>query len=942
MSANSAIGVGGDVKETGLTAAEVRARVSSGAVNKVKDSTSRSVKDIVRANVFTLFNGIILAAMILVLATGSWKDAVFGFVIIINTGIGIVTELRAKRTLDRLSILVASDYLVRRDGRDVTVPHDGIVMDDLLWVRSGEQVPADAEIIRDWGLELDESMLTGESRTVRKHEGDDVYSGSTAVSGMALTRVTAVGARSYAATLTAKAKVYKKTVSDLNKGINTILKFMTFLVVPLCVLLIISQIHTVGGWSVALATGQWRQAVVSAVAGVVGMIPEGLVLLTSLNFAVAAMRLARHETLVQELESVETLARVDCLNLDKTGTITDGGIALDRVVMLRDDGDDAGGGDGDDGGIGDAGDDDGVMAGERETMQALYDLANEEQPNATGRAVLDGLAKRGYAPGEVVARVPFSSSRKWSAVTVAGETTPSRPAADSPRQRGRNEKVRQESGVVRQRGRNEKVRQESGVVRQLGRNEERGRTTTWYLGAPEVLLAALDGDHAALLEQVEAIAKEGSRVLLVARARTDGQGAVPGSRRGSLPQSAHADSSLVRGSQDTVALDRRAVPVALVVCSERVRDDAEATLAWFREQGVRCRVISGDNPVTVGAIARKVRLAGERDPRIMDARMLPDDPAELGRILEDVDVVGRVLPDQKKLIVDALHARGYTVAMTGDGVNDALALKEADLGIAMGNAAPATKAVAQVVLVDSKFSHLPDVVARGRQVMANMERVAGLFLVKTVYSALISLGVVLTAIPYPYLPRHITYIGALTIGMPAFILALAPNTRRYIPGFLKRVVGFALPGGIATALSVLITAWTLPRIMGWDVAGSAADLAALRATEAIVLFVMGVFVLARVARPLNGWRGALVAVFAAAGVIGMFIPFVARFFALVVPTGDLVAPTLIALAGAAAVFAVCIAVVPWASRTALGRLLGRAGGRPDARSGGRTDRRRGR
>ncbi|NEG54440.1 cation-translocating P-type ATPase [Bifidobacterium platyrrhinorum] len=843
------------VDETGLEAAEVRKRVAAGAVNRVKDSTSRSVKDIVRANVFTLFNGIILAAMVLVLATGSWKDAVFGFVIIINTGIGIVTELRAKRTLDRLSILVASDYLVRRDGRDVTVPHDGIVMDDLLWVRAGEQVPADAEIVRDWGLELDESMLTGESRTVRKHEGDDVYSGSTAVSGMALARVTAVGARSYAATLTAKAKVYRKTVSDLNKGINTILKFMTFLVVPLCVLLILSQIHTVGGWSVALATGQWRQAVVSAVAGVVGMIPEGLVLLTSLNFAVAAMRLARHDTLVQELESVETLARVDCLNLDKTGTITDGGIALDRVVMLDGDGDGVDGGDG--------GDD--VTPGEREATQALYDLANEEQPNATGRAVLDGLAKRGYTAGEVVSRVPFSSARKWSAITDADGAT-------------------------------------------------------WYLGAPEVLLAALDGDHAALLERVGTYAKEGSRVLLVARVRAGGERDVP----------------------DEPTPDPHAEPVALVLCSERVRGDAAATLAWFREQGVRCRVISGDNPVTVGAIARKVRLAGGRAPRIMDARLLPDDPAELGRVLEDVDVVGRVLPDQKKLIVDALHARGYTVAMTGDGVNDALALKEADLGIAMGNAAPATKAVAQVVLVDSRFSHLPDVVARGRQVMANMERVAGLFLVKTVYSALISLGVVLTQIPYPYLPRHITYIGALTIGMPAFILALAPNTRRYIPGFLKRVVRFALPGGVATALSVLITAWTLPRIMGWDVAGSAADLASLRATEAIVLFVMGVFVLARVARPLNGWRGALVAVFAAAGVVGMLIPFVARFFALVVPTGRLVAPTLIALAGAAAVFAVCLAVVPWASRTALGRLLGRAaGGRADARPVGRADRRDG-
>ena len=323
-----------ETSEKGLTAAEVAALTESGQVNAVKSSTSRSFADIVRANVFTLFNGIIFAAMVMVLVTGSWRDAVFGLVILINTGIGIITELKAKRTLDKLSILVASDYLVRRDGKDVEVPHNEIVLGDLMWIRSGEQVPADAQIVRTWGLELDESMLTGESRTVRKNEGDDIYSGSTAVSGMALVKVNAVGAHSYAATLTAQAKVYKKTVSDLNKGINTILKFMTFLVVPLCVLLIWSQVHAVGGWDVAISTGQWRSAVVSAVAGVVGMIPEGLVLLTSLNFALAAIRLARKNTLVQELESVETLARVDCLNLDKTGTVTDGGIMLNEIRML--------------------------------------------------------------------------------------------------------------------------------------------------------------------------------------------------------------------------------------------------------------------------------------------------------------------------------------------------------------------------------------------------------------------------------------------------------------------------------------------------------------------------------------------------------------------------------------------------------------------------------
>lgn len=824
MSATTAVEMP-EIGANGLTSKEVVQRIESGQSNAVKTSTSRSVRDIVRANVFTLLNGIIFAAMVLVLITGSWRDAVFGFVIIINTGIGIVTELRAKRTLDKLSILVASEFLVRRDGKDVEVSHNEIVLDDLLWIRAGEQVPADGQIIQTWGLELDESMLTGESRTVRHKVGEQVYSGATAVSGMALVKVNAVGSHSYAATLTAQAKVYKKTVSDLNKGINTILKFMTFLVVPLCILLILSQIHTVGGWGTALSTGEWRQAVVSAVAGVVGMIPEGLVLLTSLNFAVAAMRLARHNTLVQELESVETLARVDALNLDKTGTITDGGIAFNRLVML----------------------DSANAAAEQAATQALYDCCNEEQPNGTGQAVLAGLKAQGYGAGAVESRVPFSSARKWSAVRKSGET--------------------------------------------------------WYMGAPEVIISALEGDYSSVLQQVNEYANDGNRVLLVARSTAP---LSEGSCRQKRLRGAVEGANVSDGRQ----LDVQAEPVALVLCSEKIREDAERTLAWFREQGVRCRVISGDNPVTVGAIARRVKLTGDHEPVAMDARELPEDVNELARVLENVDVLGRVLPDQKKAIVQALHTQNHVVAMTGDGVNDALAIKEADLGIAMGNAAPATKAVAQVVLVDSKFSHLPDVVARGRQVMANMERVASLFLVKTVYSALISLGVVLTQIPYPYLPRHITYIGALTIGMPAFILALAPNTRRYIPGFLKRVVTFALPGGIATALSVLLAAWVLPPVMGWNVTGDAADLSALRATSAIILFAMGVFVLARVARPLNGWRGVLVAVFAAAGVIGAFVPFVANFFALILPTGATMVATLIALAGSALIFALCLWLAP--------------------------------
>ena len=453
--------------EPGLSKQDVAERQADGRGNAVKTSSSRSIVDIIRANVFTLFNGIILGAMVLVLLTGSWKDAVFGVVIIVNTGIGIVTELKSKRTLDKLSILVASDYLVHRDGADMEVPHDDIVLDDLLWIRSGEQVPADGTIVETWGLELDESMLTGESRTVRKKAGNDVYSGSTAVSGMALIRVTAVGEHSYAAKITAEAKVFKKTTSDLNKGINTILKVMTFIVVPLCVLLVWSQMNAVGGWSHALATGQWRQAVVSAVAGVVGMIPEGLVLLTSLNFAVAAMRLARKNTLVQELESVETLARVDCLNLDKTGTITDGGIAFNELRMLDDDED------------------------ESNAKQALFDLSNEEQPNGTGKAVLEGLGREGFAGGAVQARVPFSSARKWSAIV--------------------------------------------------------SHTGTWYMGAPEVIISALNGDYGNVLDMVTENANEGNRVLLIA----------------------HRSGQPAEDFAENPRLDATARPMALVLCSER-------------------------------------------------------------------------------------------------------------------------------------------------------------------------------------------------------------------------------------------------------------------------------------------------------------------------------------------------------------------------------------
>lgn len=852
---NKAIAALPKVEVDGLSDEEVAEAVSRGDVNITSKQTSRSLMDIVRANVFTLFNAIIFTAMVVVLATGSWKDAVFGVVILVNTGIGIVTELKAKHTLDRLSILIAARAMVRRGGENIEIAHKDIVLGDVLWLRAGEQVPADVEVLESWGLEMDESMLTGESATVRKAQGDDVYSGSTAVSGMALTRVTAVGEHSYAAKLAAQAKVYTKTISDLSRGINTILKYMTMVVVPLCVLLVWSQMHKVGGFVEAWQTGAWRGAVVSAVAGVVGMIPEGLVLLTSLNFAVAAMRLARKQTLVQELESVETLARVDCLNLDKTGTITDGGIAFVGVENL---------------------DNSSVeisLQTSLQTNQALFDLSNEENPNATGVAIMQGLDAQGVAASAHVSnRLPFSSARKWSAVQYV---------------------------------------------------QSSGERATWYMGAPEVLLSAINyANSNELLAKVNSYAEQGERVLLLAKVSSESS-TVSSVDSSSLSSVTETDKTF--GDSPTICAN--AQPVALVRCSERIREDARKTLSWFREQGVRCRVISGDNPRTVAAVAAKVGLTGDRKPVAMDARKLPEDINELAKVLENVDVLGRVLPHQKKAIVQALHTQGHVVAMTGDGVNDTLALKEADLGVAMGNAAPAAKAVAQVVLVDSRFSHLPDVVARGRQVMANMERVAGLFLVKTVYSALISAGVVLLALHFPYLPRHITYIGSLTIGIPAFLLALAPNTRRYIPGFLKRVVRFAVPSGFAIAASVLATAVIAPRVLGLNLDDVVANnliasrfivsnvqaLATTRSICSVIVFVLGILVLASVAKPLCSWRGIMVALFAAAGVAGAFIPFTAKFFEIHVPTAGSAFTVML--------IAVVLAVILWFACVSLANLL---------------------
>ena len=798
----------------GLSAAEVAERVREGRTNAYRVRTSRSVTAILRANVFTMFNAILATALVVVLAVGHWADALFGIVLILNTATGTIAEVRAKRALDRLAFLEAPTACAVRDGREVELDVADVVLDDVLRLRSGEQVPADAVVLTADGLEVDESILTGESDPVRPRAGDRVLSGTTVTAGTALVRTTAVGADAYANRLAREARRYSVVTSELQVGTNRVLRWISWVIVPVALLLLWSQMRGTAISAAGAPTGQWRPALVAAVAGVVGMVPQGLVLLTSVNFATASLTLARRRVLVQELPAVEVLARVDTLCLDKTGTLTTGRIALTDV--LADDGA---------GRLVDA------TAALREPLLALTGGAD---PNATAKAVLEGLARQsagtpadGDAPpgAEQVAprvhgAIAFSSRRKWSAAVLDEET--------------------------------------------------------WLMGAPEIVLTGADGG-AELLAHVQRLSTGGVRVVALARAQQpcarvdDGEARLPGTRRAA----------------------------GLVVLSEQVRPDAAQTLDYFRTQGVDVKIISGDNPTTVAAVAAKAGVAAPDGgaPVALDARELPAeaaDPAaldELAEAVEGAQVLGRVVPEQKRALVQALRSRGRTVAMTGDGVNDSLALKDADLGIAMGNSAPDTKAVARMVLLSGEFSALPGVVAEGRRVMANTERIASLFLAKTIYASLIAVVVAVTAIGYPFLPRQLTIVSSLTIGIPAFVLALAPNSRRYRSGFLRRVLTLAVPAGVVAGIATLAARQWL--------ALERAGQAQVTTGATLVLVVSGLALLTLTARPLLGWRLGLVVLMAGAALLGVLVPAVREFFVLAWPTPA--AWLVIAVTGGAAV-----------------------------------------
>ena len=777
----------------GLSDDDVAARVAEGKTNDVPTRAARSVSEIVRGNVFTRINAILGVLLIIVLSTGSVINGAFGLLIIANSAIGIIQELRAKQTLDRLAIVGQAKPLVRRQsGTQPRLPSE-VVLDDVIELGPGDQIVVDGEILEEANLEVDESLLTGEADPIPKDAGDTVMSGSFVVAGTGAYRATKVGREAYAAKLAEEASKFTLVRSELRSGINKILKFITYLLIPAGLLTIYTQLFT--------TDAGWQQSVLRMVGALVPMVPEGLVLMTSIAFAVGVVRLGRRQCLVNELPAIEGLARVDVVCADKTGTLTENGMRVSDVEKIG-------------------------SSGVADVLAQL--AADDPRPNASIAAIAE--AHRMPPGWTATATAPFKSATKWSGASY-------------------------------------------------------GEHGNWVIGAPDVLL---DPASAAAAE-AERIGAQGLRVLLL-------------------------------GSSDLPVDDPRApgtvTPAALVVLEQRVRPDARDTLDFFAAQKVSIKVISGDNAVSVGAVAGSLGLHGE----CMDARHLPEEPAALADELESHTTFGRVRPDQKRAMVHALQSRGHTVAMTGDGVNDVLALKDADIGVAMGSGSSASRAVAQIVLLDNRFATLPYVVAEGRRVIGNIERVSNLFLTKTVYSVLLAILVGLAGLSaklfgsdpllFPFQPIHVTIAAWFTIGIPAFILSLAPNNERARPGFVRRVMTAALPSGLAVGAATFTS-----YLLAYE-GGAATETEQTQASTAalITLLVAALWVLAVVARPYEWWRIALVAISGLAYVVIFSMP-AARELFILDPSNVAITSTAL---GIGLLGAIAVEVIWWVQGALLG------------------------
>jgi len=772
------------------------------------DDGGRSFARILASNVFTVFNGVVGGCFILLLALGAWQDALFGFFVIANTAIGVVQEFLAKRTLARLAVLNSPLAVVLRNGSEIECAVEDVVVGDTLILRPGDQLAADAALIDAHGIEVDQSLLTGEAEPVSPKVGQEMLSGSVVVAGSGMARATRVGADSYAARITFEARRFSLVSSELRTSIGRIIRWLSLALIPIMVIVVNGQAQAAGGWAVVFSTGAWREAGITSVASIIAMVPAGLVFMTSVALAVGAVRLARSRVLVRELAAVEGLARVDMLCIDKTGTLTEGTMSLDRVELVDHPADGWQG--------------------------ALAWLATDPAANATARALAGefGAALAGGEQPDVV--VPFSSRHKWSGAHF--ETGPS--------------------------------------------------TGSWILGGADVVLAG-SGPGAAVRRRADALASTGERILVLAH---------------TLVPIPHAEPHAPR-------LPRGLRPVAVIALGDRIRGDAAEILRYFAEQGVEVCVLSGDDPGTVAAVARAVGLpaSGAR----VDARGLPSDPRRLADVLRTQRVFGRVTPEQKKAVVLALQSLGHTVAMIGDGINDTLALKHADLGIAMGSGTAAARSVAQIVLLDGSFARLPHVVAEGRQVIANVERLAKLSLSKTVYAIVLALTFGLLLWPFPFLPRQLSVVDGLTIGLPALVLALLPNSRPSRRGFLRRALRFCVPSGFVVAGAVILVAVAAT-------VGARASSLQVHTLAVITLTLSALWVLVVLARPFTRATAAVVAGAYAGLVIVLAVPFSRDFLALDVP-----APGLIAMAvGTSAAASIVLELIHRAA-------LRRAGSSPD-------------
>ena len=711
---------------TGLTSAQVEERTSQGLANVDSSPKTKSIGQIVADHTLTLFNGVNVLLAVLVFITGSYRNMLFMLIVLANMAIGIFQEIRSKMAVDQLTILAARPARVIRDGEEREVPTESIVQGDIVLLSHGDQVPADLEV-REGSVYMNESLLTGESRPVEKTVGDVLLSGSFVASGSTKAQAVRVGAASYAARINDEAKQAKPVNSEIMTTLEMIIRLGTYVLLPVGLLLFLRS------WLSGLG---FDESILSMVAAVIGMIPQGLVLLTSTVLAIATIRLATEQVLVQQLYCIETLARVDVLCLDKTGTITAGVMEVRDIRPLGD-------------------------ATEEAVIGAMASVAkaNEADANETAEAVLAYAEREGVAMEPVRRALPFSSERKYS-----------------------------------------------GCVTEAGR--------ALVFGAGQFVLGERFGEVEEAIRSFPAT----SRVLVVATC--DGF-----------------------DDRDRIIGDPKVL--GIVAISDHIRSSAPKTLEFFRQQGVVCKIISGDDPATVAAIAKEAGVEGA--DAYVDASTIADDEA-LARAARAYTVFGRVTPQQKKGLLLALKAEGHTVAMTGDGVNDVLALREADCSVAMASGSDAARTVAEIVLVDNDFAHMPDVVDEGRRSINNLQRSAALFLEKTVFSMAIGILCILVP-PYPMLPIQLSLISGVLIGIPSFVLALEPNHERVRGDFLAHVLSRSMPASVAVSFGLACIV-LLRYALGFDT-----DQVSTIAT--CVTSVVGIWLIWRISQPLNPLRIAL-------------------------------------------------------------------------------------